>query len=404
MSGNHHKVTLTKENASVPHDHLFAKLPLAGSAIGLISLLVACMLCRSNTEYFFFSFHVWWLFFLSIAIGAVFFVLIQFATKAGWSVVVRRLAENIAMTMPLFFVLLIVMGFGTSTLYHHWLSPEAMADKVIQSKQWYLNVPFFYIRAVFYLSIFTWAAVFFAKNSAKQDETGNHAITYKLQNASYPFLIILGFCVTFAAFDWIMSLEPHWYSTIFGLYFFASCYMVFFAALTIATRLLQNVKSLSEVVTVEHYHDLGKLVFGHTCFWAYAAFVQYLLIWYGNIPEETVWYEVRENHGWFYILTILCVGHFLVPFFFLMARKAKRSRMMLVAVSVWMLIMHFLDLYWLVIPSQYHEGPQFGLIDVFCFLGIGGLFVALFAAVAKRKALVPIKDPRLPESMTYENV
>ncbi|MBX9836936.1 MAG: hypothetical protein K2X69_01345, partial [Silvanigrellaceae bacterium] len=236
MSGNHHKVTLTKENASVPQDHLFAKLPLAGTAIGLISLLVACMLGKSNSEYFFFSFHVWWLFFLSIAIGAVFFVLIQFATKAGWSVVVRRLAENIAMTMPLFFALLIVMAFGTSTLYHHWLSPEAMVDKVIQSKQWYLNVPFFYIRAVFYLAIFTWAAMFFAKHSAKQDETGNHAITYKLQNASYPFLIILGFCVTFAAFDWIMSLEPHWYSTIFGLYFFASCYMVFFAVLTIATR------------------------------------------------------------------------------------------------------------------------------------------------------------------------
>jgi hypothetical protein len=380
MSGNHHKVTLTKENASVPQDHLFAKLPLAGTAIGLISLLVACMLGKSNSEYFFFSFHVWWLFFLSIAIGAVFFVLIQFATKAGWSVVVRRLAENIAMTMPLFFALLIVMAFGTSTLYHHWLSPEAMVDKVIQSKQWYLNVPFFYIRA------------------------GNHAITYKLQNASYPFLIILGFCVTFAAFDWIMSLEPHWYSTIFGLYFFASCYMVFFAVLTIATRLLQNIKSLSEVVTVEHYHDLGKLVFGHTCFWAYAAFVQYLLIWYGNIPEETVWYEVRGHHGWFYVLMILCIGHFFVPFFFLMARKAKRSRAMLVALSIWMLIMHFLDLYWLVIPSRYHEGPQFGLIDVFCFLGIGGLFVALFAAVAKRKALVPIKDPRLPESMTYENV
>ena len=404
MSGNHHKVTLTKENASVPQDHLFAKLPLAGTAIGLISLLVACMLGKSNSEYFFFSFHVWWLFFLSIAIGAVFFVLIQFATKAGWSVVVRRLAENIAMTMPLFFALLIVMAFGTSTLYHHWLSPEAMVDKVIQSKQWYLNVPFFYIRAVFYLAIFTWAAMFFAKHSAKQDETGNHAITYKLQNASYPFLIILGFCVTFAAFDWIMSLEPHWYSTIFGLYFFASCYMVFFAVLTIATRLLQNVKSLSEVVTVEHYHDLGKLVFGHTCFWAYAAFVQYLLIWYGNIPEETVWYEVRGHHGWFYVLMILCIGHFFVPFFFLMARKAKRSRAMLVVLSVWMLIMHFLDLYWLVIHSRYHEGPQFGLIDVFCFLGIGGLFVALFAAVAKRKALVPIKDPRLPESMTYENV
>ena len=404
MSSGHNKIILTKDNASVPEDHLFAKLPLAGSAVGLIALLIAFMFGRSDAEYFFFSFHTWWLFFLSIAIGAVFFVLIQFATKSGWSVVVRRLAENIAMTMPLFFVLLIIMALGTSTLYHHWLSEEAMADKIIQSKQWYLNIPFFYIRTIFYMVMFTWAAMYFAKYSALQDETGDYKITRKLQNASYPFLIVLGFCVTFAAFDWIMSLDPHWYSTIFGLYFFASCYMVFFAVLTVATRLLQNVKSLSKVVTVEHYHDLGKLVFGHTCFWAYAAFVQYLLIWYGNIPEETAWYEVRENHGWSYILIALCVGHFLVPFLFLMARRAKRSRSMLVGVSVWMIIMHYLDIYWLVMPSKYEHGPQFSFIDIFCFLGIGGLFVALFGVVARRKALIPIKDPFLPESMNYENV
>lgn len=404
MSGDHIKVTLTTEDASLPNDHLFAKLPIAGTVIGVCSLLIAFILANSNMEYFFFSFHVWWLFFVSIAFGAVFFVLIQFATKAGWSIVLRRLAENVAMTMPLFLILLTVMAFGTSTLYHHWLSAEALTDKIIQSKQWYLNIPFFYIRSIFYLVMFSWAAFYFSKYSAMQDKTGNHSITYKLQNASYPFLIVLGFCVTFAAFDWIMSLEPHWYSTIFGLYFFASCYMAFFATLTIATRLLQKVKSLSDVINVEHYHDLGKLVFGHTCFWAYAAFVQYLLIWYGNIPEETAWYAVRENHGWFYILMILCIGHFFVPFFFLMARKAKRSRCMLIFVSVWMLMMHFLDIYWLVMPSRYEEGPQFSLIDVFCFLGIGGLFVALFAWISKRKALVPVKDPRLSESMTYENV
>ncbi len=404
MSSHHHKVTVSKESASLPQNHIFAKLPLSATAVGLVSLLIACLLGRSDIEYFFFSFHVSWLFFLSIAMGAVFFVLIQFATKAGWSVVVRRIAENIGMTMPLFFVLLIVMALGTNTLYHHWHSHEALEDKIIQSKSWYLNVPFFYIRAVFYMLMFTWAAHYFAKHSAKQDETGNHAITYKLQNASYPFLIVLGFCVTFAAFDWIMSLDPHWYSTIFGLYFFASCYMVFFATLIITTRLLQNVKNLRDVITIEHYHDLGKLVFGHTCFWAYAAFVQYLLIWYGNIPEETIWYSIRQSHGWFYILATLCIGHFLVPFFFLMARKAKRSRKMLVGVSIWMLIMHFLDLYWLVMPAKYEEGPQFGLIDVFCLLGIGGLFIAFFAAVTKRKALVAVKDPRLAESLTYENV
>lgn len=188
-----------------------------------------------------------------------------------------------------------------------------------------------------------------------------------MQNASYPFLIVLGFSVTFAAFDWILSLDPHWYSTIFGLYFFASSYMVFFAVLAITTKLINCVKSLQGVITIEHYHDLGKLVFGHTCFWAYAAFCQYLLIWYGNIPEETAWYGVRENHGWGILFTILIVGHFLVPFFFLMARKAKRTKNVVVGISIWMVIMHFLDIYWLVMPSKYEEGPHVTFVDLFCF-------------------------------------
>jgi hypothetical protein len=407
MSTNHNHLLFTKENTFLPKTHFFAKLPFVGFLMGVVSLVLSFFLGLSQLEYFFFSFHVWWLFFLSIALGAVFFVLIQFATKSGWSVVVRRIAENIALTMPLFCVLFVVMIFGSHFLYHHWLSEEALLDKVIQSKKWYLNLPFFYGRSVFYLFMFTWAAFYFARNSTKQDESGSHAITYKLQNASYPFLIVLGFCITFAAFDWIMSLNPHWYSTIFGLYFFASCYMAFFATLIVATRLLQNVNVLKNLVTIEHYHDLGKLLFGHTCFWAYAAFCQYLLIWYGNIPEETMWYSVRQNAYWSVLTTVLVIGHFLVPFFCLMARRSKRSPFMVVMISIWMLVMHFIDMYWLVMPSRYEEGLpplSFGLVDLFCFLGIGGLFVALFAFLTRRKALLPFQDPRLSESITYENV
>ncbi len=405
MSTDHSTIVkITASDATVPNNHIFNKLPLSGTIVGLVSLLIAFYLGKNNADYFFYSFHVSWLFFLSLVFGAIFFILIQFATKAGWSIVVRRLAENVATTMPLFIGLFIVIILGSHTIFHHWLSPESFTDKVLSQKRWYLNLPFFYIRAAIYFIIFTFAAYYFAAQSANQDKTGNHAITYKLQNASFPFLILLGFCVTFAAFDWIMSLDPHWYSTIFGLYFFASCYMAFLALLSVLTRLTQNISTLKNVISVEHYHDLGKLVFAHSCFWAYAAFSQYLLIWYGNIPEETRWYAVRQSHGWFWIWTLLCVGHFLVPFLFLMARTAKRSRTMVVWISIWMLIMHFIDLYWLIMPTRYEEGSHFSLIDIFCFLGIGGLFVAVFATFARRKPLVPIQDPRLPESLSYENV
>ena len=398
------KVKMTESDATVPSNHIFNKLPLSGTIIGLVCLLLAFYLAKNNTEYFFYSFHVSWLFFLSLVFGAIFFVLIQFATKAGWSVVVRRLAENVAITMPLFIVLFAVTILGSHTLFHHWLSSDSFSDPVLSQKRWYLNLPFLYIRSAIYFIIFTFAAYFYSVQSAKQDISGNHAITYKLQKASYPFLILLAFCVTFFAFDWIMSLEPHWYSTIFGLYFFASCYVAFLALLTILTRLTQNIPTLKNTVTVEHYHDLGKLIFGHSCFWTYAAFAQYLLIWYGNIPEETIWYATRQTHAWSWVWYLLCVGHFIVPFLFLMARKAKRSKNMLVVVSVWMLIMHFIDLYWLIIPSRYEDSIPFSIIDIFCLLGIGGLFIALFAAFARRKALVPIQDPRLPESLSYENI
>lgn len=390
--------------ATVPDNHIFNKLPLSGTIIGLVCLLLAFYFAKSNTEYFFYSFHVSWLFFLSLTFGAVFFVLIQFATKAGWSVVVRRLAENVASTMPLFIVLFVVTIFASHTLFHHWLSSESFSDPVLNQKRWYLNLPFLYIRTAIYFIAFTAAAYFYAKKSAKQDTTGNHAITYKLQKASYPFLILLGFCVTFFAFDWIMSFDPHWYSTIFGLYFFASCYMAFLALLSILTRLTHNIPALVNKITLEHYHDLGKLVFGHSCFWAYAAFAQYLLIWYGNIPEETQWYAVRQSHGWTWVWYLLCIGHFLVPFLFLMARKAKRSKFMVVLVSCWMLVMHFIDLYWLIMPTRYEDGTHFSFIDVLCLFGIGGLFIALFATLTRRKAVVPIQDPRLPESLTYENI
>lgn len=389
---------------STAHRTLFSKLSFLFGLLGTASLLAAFFIAQKDQTAFYFSFHVSWVYFVSIALGAVFFVLIQYATRAGWSVVVRRLAENVAQTLPLFLILFFVIILGSHHLFHHWLSTESMTDKILATKRWYLNQPFYYGRSFFYLLAFTAFAFYFAKKSEKQDKTGEHLITSRLQTRSAPFLIIAGFCMHFAAVDWIMALDPHWYSTIFGLYFFAGSYMAFIALLSILTRLASRVSSVQNAFGTEHYHDLGKLLFGHTCFWAYAAFVQFLLIWYANIPEETRWYGIRQNHGWYPFWIMLCVGHFIVPFLLLMARKAKRTRNWVVFVAVWMLVMHFVDIYWLIMPTHYEVGPSFQILDVLCLFGIGGLFLSLFCAFTSKKSLIPVRDPRLNESLTYENV
>ncbi len=358
-----------------------------------------------SLENFYLSFYVWWVFFVSLALGALFFVLIHFATKAAWSVTLRRIAENVSLTMPVLFLLGIVCYLGRHEIFEHWLSPESFADPVLQQKRWYLNGPFFVSRSLVYLTIFSVAAVLFARRSFKQDAIGGIKITHQLEKWSYSFLILCGFSTTFAAFDWIMSLNPHWYSTIFGLYFFAGAYVAFMSFLSVMIFIFRsNNPKLARIFNLEHVHDLGKQVFGYSCFWAYAAFAQYLLIWYGNLPEETMWYAVRQSQGWSAIWTLLCLGHFVVPFLFLMSRLAKRTPVLVCAVGLWVLAMHYIDIYWLIIPNFSASGPLFSLMDVAVFALFSALFLAIFVPLTKKRSLYPSSDPRLEESLHYENI
>lgn len=358
-----------------------------------------------SLENFYLSFYVWWVFFISLALGALFFVLIHFATKAAWSATLRRIAENVSLTLPVLFVLGIVCYLGRHTIFEHWLSAESFTDSVLQQKRWYLNWSFFLSRSCVYLALFSGVAILFARRSFVQDKVGGLQITMQLQKWSYSALIACGMATTFAAFDWIMSLDPHWYSTIFGLYFFAGCYVAFMSFLSIAvfTFRARNEK-LKQIFNLEHVHDLGKQVFGYSCFWAYAAFAQYLLIWYGNLPEETMWYAVRQSEGWWAIWILLCVGHFIVPFLFLMSRTVKRMPILVCAIGIWVLMMHYIDLYWLIIPNYSKSGPMFSLMDLVLFLTFGALFLAIFVSLAKKRSVYPIRDPRLEESLNYENI
>jgi hypothetical protein len=224
-----------------------------------------------------------------------------------------------------------------------------------------------------------------------------------MQRLAAPATFIFAVTLTFAAFDFGMSLEPEWFSTMFGVYFFAGSVVGFFALLPLSTFLLQKMGWLSRTVTVEHYHDMGKLVFAFIVFWTYIAFSQYMLIWYGNLPEETFWFLRRQTGEWTQLSLLLLFGHFAVPFFGLISRSPKRRKAVLAIASIWVLFMHFVDMYYVVMPHTSAERIPLSIVDVACFLGIGGIFVAAAAHRLARLSLIPVKDPRLQESLAFEN-
>ena len=396
-------VKLSASQFSVPRGSLWARLPWIAGIVGLVGIAASAAIGRGTAQ-FYFSWLVSYLYFLSIALGGLFFVLVLFVTKAGWGVVVRRVAENVMSTLPLFAVLFIPIWLGRHELFH-WTHEDAVAtDAILQAKAPYLNGGFFLGRAVAYFVVWALLSWWFAAQSRRQDLSGDHAITRRLQFWSGPSIFLFAVTTSFAAFDWMMSLDPHWYSTMFGVYFFAGALVGMFAFQAIVFIGLERTGLLRNVVNTEHFHDMGKLLFAFTVFWAYIGFSQYFLIWYANIPEETVWFEHRMAGSWEAVTVLLAVGHFLVPFFFLMPKTIKRNRVLLLTGAVWMLLMHLVDVFWCVMPVLHHHGVHLGLLDVTTFLGIGGLFISVFSWLLARHALIPVKDPRLPESLAFENM
>ena len=401
MSHPSARLSLRPEEVVLPDGHPLRRLPMLGGAVALVGLLASAVLGRANPAQFFFSWMVAFLFFLSLAIGALYFVLIHYSVQAGWGVVLRRVGETVAAALPVFAILFVPLVFGMQALFP-WSRPDAGADHLLQWKAPFLNTRFFLMRAAFYFAVWSALALYWYRGSRAQDASGDVRISLRLRRFSGPALLALALTQTFAAIDWIMSLTPKWYSTVFGVYFFSGALVSFFALLALAAALLRN-GPLRDVVSVEHLHDVGKLVFAFVCFWAYIAFSQFFLIWYGNLPEETGWYHVRLSGSWKALSAALALGHFVLPFLFLMGRTVKRRTAGLLMGAGWMLLMHLLDIYWLVMPSLHPEGARPGLVDAAALLAVGGVFAATVGWLLVRRPLVPLRDPRLAESLALEN-
>lgn len=387
------------------------RLKAAGLGLGILGLGAAVVvggLVGDGWRRFLHSYLLNFTYFLSLALGALFFVVLQHLVRAKWSVTIRRSAECVMGAFPVLLVLslgIILPVWAGNTSLYLW-SNEAVvhADHVLHAKAGYLNPGFFAVRILIYFAFWLGVSHWFFKTSVAQDESGDPRLSERMRVVSAPMMIGFAITTAFASFDLLMSLYPHWFSTIFGVYYFAGSAVGIFALLSLISIAMHRSGRLTHAVTVEHQHDLGKLLFAFVFFWAYIGFSQFMLIWAANLPEETEFFRSRMFEEWRYVSIALIIGHFAVPFVGIMSRNVKRRWWLLGAWATWMLLMHWVDLYWLVMPAYNHHEIVFNLTDVLCFVGMAGLFLAAVAHQMGKVKLIPVKDPGLAESLRFQNM
>lgn len=377
--------------------NLFLGLAFAGLSGSVLAF-------TQNKDNFLFSYLTAFTFGLSIALGGLFFVLIQHLTRAGWSVTVRRLAEHISGTLRWYWVLVLpLVFFGIHTLFH-WSHAEAVSsDPILQSKAAYLNVPFFLIRTAIFFGGWVLLSHYFLKDSVAQDTDGNKSRTLRMQKVATVGAMFYAVSETFFAFDWMMSLSAHWFSTVYGLYYFACQVVAVLSVLVLLVLYIHSTGKLTKEVNVEHMHDLGKLLFGFNVFWAYIAFSQWMLIWYANLGEETPFYHLRIQGSWKTMGYTLIFAHFVIPFLLLLSRNMKRSPLMLGIGATIILASNYLDLYWLIMPNFHTKTVVFTMGDASTLLLIVGVFGYGLLKSISTTSLYPLKDPRLQESLHHSN-
>lgn len=376
--------------------------------IALLGIGISAAAAFTDSKRFAFSYLTAFVWLITIGLGALFFILIQHLTRAGWSVAARRHMEWVSGIL-LFVVLLgLPVAFKAHDIYHEWMGEHAKHDELLHKKAAYLNPQFFYIRAAIFVGVWALLSWWFRKTSKAQDSSGNKSLTLSMQKWSAPSILLFALSLTFAAFDWIMSLNPHWYSTIFGVYVFAGSVTSSLSVLALITIFIQKRGWLTRVSTVEHQHDIGKLLFGFVVFWTYIGFSQFFLIWYANIPEETIFFKARWHGVWKEISLLLFFGHFVIPFIALLSRTAKRSKTILGAVALWMLFMHWIDMYWLVMPTFSHGSHtshfHFSWVDLAALAGPAGCLIGWIGLQMAKGPLYPLADPRLSETVRVENL
>jgi hypothetical protein len=369
--------------------------------VGAAGVVLALLGVWLNLAQFFRAYLVAYLFWSGLSLGCLALLMLHHVVGGAWGAMIRRLLEAGTRTLPLMVVLFVPLLYGLTTLYS-WARPEVVAhDVLLQHKSAYLNVPFFVQRAAAYFAI--WLIVmFFLNHWSRQQERVAGApqerhVQRRLRLLSAPGLMLYVLTVTFAAVDWVMSLEPHWYSTLYGVVILVGQILAALALAIVLITQLAEVPPVSTVLTPQHLHDLGNLLLAFVMLWAYIGFSQFLIIWSGNLPEEVPWYIHRTQGGWEWLGRFVLLLHFGLPFVVLLSRTSKRRAQVLGRLAAGLLMMHLLELFWLVLPAFSPSTLVIHWLDVALPIGMGGLWMAVFVWQLQRRALLPLHDPRLQE-------
>jgi hypothetical protein len=371
------------------------RLLTVGTAGGLISVVGLW----TNPAQFFQSYLVAYMFVLGVTLGCLALGMVHQLSGGAWGVVIRRPIGAASRVLPVLTVLFLPLVFGMSHLYE-WTHADVVAgDEALQHKQLYLNVPFFLIRSAFYFAVWNALSFFLNAWSLEQDRTGDPAIARRMQLLSAGGLLGYGLTVTFASFDWLMSLEPHWFSTIYGVLIIGGQGLAALAFLIVATAWLSRRPPLQGIIAPSHFHDLGNLMLAFVMLWAYFAFSQYLIIWSGNLPEEIAWYLHRLQTGWRAVGALLVVLHFVAPFGLLLSRAIKRQANLLVKVAYLILVLRVVDLYWLVAPEFHRDGVVVTWLDVVLPISLSAFWLGCFVWQLRGRAILPVHDPQFDEAL-----
>jgi hypothetical protein len=378
---------------------------------GVIGLVVAGVGFAVDRPHFFQAWLVAWVLWLSVALGCLGLAMLHHLSGGAWGLMIRRPLEAGARTLPLLLVLFVPLAFGVHDLFEWSHEDVVRANEALTAKAPYLNVTFFLVRAALYFAIWIGLGSTLSSLSRRQDETGDPTIARRLRAISAGGFLLLALTGTFASIDWLMSLDPHWQSSLYGLWFFAGLGLSGLTYSVVVANWLRQRAPMAGVLQRQHFHDYGKLFFAFTMLWAYLSFSQFLLIWAGNLPEEIPFYLRRMHGGWGIASAVLVLGHFILPFLILLSADVKRRGATLVKVALWMIAMRWLDYYWNVAPTlQALHGAEghgssvwLGLwIDLAAAVGVGGIFVWFYLGQLAARPLLPIHDAELAEVLAHE--
>ncbi|MBA2432180.1 MAG: hypothetical protein H0V56_08705 [Chthoniobacterales bacterium] len=366
---------------------------------GLVLCVVAAFLAPRQFAY---SWLFAFAFFFTLCAGCLFWTLVHHAVDAEWSVVVRRQLENIASLLPIMAIFFLPVILFRHHLYE-WMTIPYGEDHLLDTKRAYLNFWFFLIRAIIILGFFVAASWFFRRTSVRQDRDGNPRFTLAMRKVAIASIFGFALSLTFGAFDWLMSLNYVWFSTMWGVYIFAGAAGSSMSLLVLVITWLRNNGYLKEIITIEHYHFMGKWMLAFTVFWAYIGFSQYMLIWYSNVPEETEYFILRNTESWNLLSLLLVIGRFFVPFALLLPRATKKIPKRLCMLAGWIIFMQLVDMYVVVLPELHRAGMRLSVVDFLPLLGIGATLVFFYLRVVGRTSLFPVRDPRLAQSLRIIN-